>query len=73
MRDQEIPIVRLHRALSIEPDNHDISEGLIVVADVEGGPVGLLVTTSWLNSRLSSKASRPISASPRPVWRNHFR
>ena len=43
MRDQEIPIVRLHRALSIEPDNHDISEGLIVVADVEGGPVGLLV------------------------------
>ena len=43
MRDQEIPIVRLHRALSIEPYNHDISEGLIVVADVEGGPVGLLV------------------------------
>ncbi len=43
VRDQQIPIIRLYNALGVEPDSRSITDGLIVVADVEGGSIGLLV------------------------------
>ena len=43
LRDEYIPIVRLYHVFGIEPDNTDLSSGLLVVVEAEGEKVALFV------------------------------
>ena len=43
LRDEYIPIVRLYHVFGIEPDNTDLSSGLLVVVEAEGEKVALYV------------------------------
>ncbi|HEU4531883.1 MAG TPA: chemotaxis protein CheA, partial [Steroidobacteraceae bacterium] len=43
LRDEYLPIVRLHEQFGIEPDSRDPSEGLLVVVESDGTRVGILV------------------------------
>jgi two-component system, chemotaxis family, sensor kinase CheA len=43
LRDEYIPVVRLYDLFGIEPDNHELSGGLLVVVEADGSHAGLLV------------------------------
>ena len=43
LRDEYLPIVRLHEQFGVEPDSRDPSEGLLVVVESDGTRVGILV------------------------------
>ncbi|MEZ5444270.1 MAG: chemotaxis protein CheA [Gammaproteobacteria bacterium] len=43
LRDQYIPIVRLHRVLDIAANRTELEDGLLVVVDADGQRVGILV------------------------------
>ncbi len=43
LRDDYIPIIRLHEVFSIEPDNRHVENGLLVVIESEGRKAGLFV------------------------------
>lgn len=43
LRDELIPILRLHRLLSITPDSAELEEGILVVVEDSGQPVCLFV------------------------------
>ncbi len=43
LRDQYIPIVRLHRVLDIAANRTELQDGLLVVVDADGQRVGILV------------------------------
>lgn len=43
LRDEYIPIVRLYHVFGVEPDNTDLSSGLLVVVEAEGEKVALFV------------------------------
>lgn len=43
LREEYIHIVRLHEIFQLEPDTHDINNGLLVMVEAEGRKVGLFV------------------------------
>ncbi len=43
LREDYIPIIRLHDVFSIEPDNRSLEDGLLVVVESEGQKAGLFV------------------------------
>ncbi len=43
LRDEYIPIIRLHESLGIEPEHRDLAHGLLVVVEAERRRIGLFV------------------------------
>ena len=43
LRDEYIHIVRLHEIFQLQPDTHDINDGLLVMVEAEGRKIGLFV------------------------------
>ena len=43
LREEYIPIIRLHNVLNITPDSTELTKGLLVVAEAEGQKVGVFV------------------------------
>lgn len=43
LRDEYLPIVRLHHLFDIEPDSENLRDGLLVIVEAEGRKVGLFV------------------------------
>ena len=43
LRDEYLPVVRLHELLGVEADSTDINDGLLVVAEANGQRIGILV------------------------------
>lgn len=43
LRDDYIPIIRLHEVFGIEPDTHELENGLLVVVEGDGQKAGLVV------------------------------
>ncbi|HEU5136740.1 MAG TPA: chemotaxis protein CheA [Steroidobacteraceae bacterium] len=43
LRDDYLPIVRLHALFDIEPDHHDLLDGLLMIVEADGKRVGLFV------------------------------
>jgi two-component system chemotaxis sensor kinase CheA len=43
LRDEYVPIVKLHELLHVEPDNYELENGLLVVVEADNSKVGLFV------------------------------
>jgi len=43
LRDEYVPIVKLHELLHVEPDNYELENGLLVVVEADSSKVGLFV------------------------------
>lgn len=43
LRDEAVPILRLHQLFSVEPDTHILDDGLLVVVEANGSQTGLVV------------------------------
>ena len=43
LRDEYVPIVKLHEVLNVEPDNYELENGLLVVVEGDNSKVGLFV------------------------------
>ncbi|MFC3149889.1 chemotaxis protein CheA [Litoribrevibacter euphylliae] len=43
LRDEYVPIVKLHELLKVEPDNRELENGLLVVVEADNSKVGLFV------------------------------
>lgn len=43
LRDEYVPIVKLHELLRVEPDNYELENGLLVVVEADNSKVGLFV------------------------------
>ena len=43
LRDEAVPIVRLHQLFDVEPDTHILDDGLLVVVESNGRQTGLVV------------------------------
>ncbi len=43
LREEYIPVVRLHKLFNVEPDSKKLSNGILVVAESEGQKVGVFV------------------------------
>jgi len=43
LRDEYLPVVRLYETFGLKPDSTDLSDGLIVIVEGEGGQAGLFV------------------------------
>ena len=43
LRDDYLPIVRLHSLFDIEPDHTDLLDGLLMIVEADGKRVGLFV------------------------------
>ncbi len=43
LRDEYIPIVRLHQIFNVQPRSHEITHGLLVIVEGEGSKIGLFV------------------------------
>jgi two-component system chemotaxis sensor kinase CheA len=43
LRDDYLPIVRLHALFDIEPDHTDLLDGLLMIVEADGKRVGLFV------------------------------
>ncbi|GLQ32334.1 chemotaxis protein CheA [Litoribrevibacter albus] len=43
LRDEYVPIVKLHELLNVEPDNYELENGLLVVVEADNSKVGLFV------------------------------
>ena len=43
LREEYIPIIKLHQLFNIEPDSYDINDGLLVVVEAENKKVGFVV------------------------------
>ncbi len=43
LRDEYVPILKLHEQLNVEPENYDLEKGLLVVVEADNSKVGLFV------------------------------
>ncbi|HFE37019.1 MAG TPA: chemotaxis protein CheA, partial [Gammaproteobacteria bacterium] len=43
LRDEYVPIVRLHDVLNLKPDSEKLTDGLLVIVEGDGGQAGLFV------------------------------
>ncbi len=43
LRDEPVPIIRLHQLFAVEPDTHVLNDGLLVIVESNGRKAGLVV------------------------------
>ena len=57
VRDELLPLVRLHELFDVEPQSTDPCESLVVIVEKTTKPAACWLTICWISSKWSSRAS----------------